>query len=166
MRNTYEVRAERFIHQLYDYICDCGNYREIENAISRFNYMNRRNVIFRHGLTRIAFITSDYVIKMDFGSGYNMTQFGGCENECRIYEEAVAEGYEYLFAKPTMVEYEGHNFYIMPRIRNIGRYDYDVSEYLTEEENDWVEERVFDLHYRNYGWKDGHPVIFDYAAIT
>jgi hypothetical protein len=71
---------------------------------------------------------------------------------------------ESLFAKISRYDYNGTAFYIMPRIHGVGKTDWDADEYLTEDENDWVYEHVCDLHNGNYGWKDGHVVIFDYAA--
>ena len=164
MRNTYEVRAEKFIHQIYSYVCDCVEVEDYEWAINAFNHRYNRKVKVAHGLTRVALITSDYVVKIDCGSYYNLNQFGSCANEFDIYAQAVEAGFEYLFAKPTAVEYNGMSFCVMPRIHGIERKEYDADWYLTPEESDWVCDRVFDMHNGNYGWKDGHPVLIDYAA--
>lgn len=164
MRNTYEVRAEKFIHQIYSFICDCEEVEDYEWAVNGFNYKYHRNVKVAHGLTRVALITSDYVVKIDCGRAYNLAQFGGCANEFDIYAQAEEDGFEYLFAKPTEIVYNDLVFCVMPRIRGIGKKEDDADWYMSIEESDWVCERVFDLHNGNYGWKDGHPVLIDYAA--
>lgn len=164
MRNSYEVRAERFIHQIYNYICDCKTVRQFEKAVYRFNIDHNRKVMFSHGLTRVCFITSDYAVKCNFGSDYDLSCFGGCLSEMAVYDEAVKDGFAYLFAKPTMISYDSHDFCIMPRIYGIGRYEEDAYDFLTDAENDWVCEHICDLHNGNYGWKNGRPVIFDYAC--
>lgn len=164
MKTSYEVRAEKFLHQFYDYIAHCDSWHQFEKAVRHFNYDHRRHVVFAHGLTRVCFITSDYVIKYDFGSYRNVHDFGSCADEVRLYALAEKEGFAHLLAKPTMVEYMGHTFCIMPRIPGIGKYQYDVYEYLAGDECDWVMEHIYDAHNQNYGWKEGHPVIIDYAC--
>ena len=164
MRNGYEVRAEKFIHQIYSFICDCEDVEDYEWAVNGFNYTHKRNVKVAHGLTRVALITSDYVVKIDCGARYYQDRFGTCANEFDIYAQAEEDGFEYLFAKPTEVQYGGMSFCVMPRICGIGKKEYDADWYMSIDESDWVTDRVFDLHNGNYGWKDGHPVLIDYAA--
>lgn len=164
MRNTYEVRAEKFIHQIFNYIWECDNVDDYVWAVNYFNFKHHRNVKVAHGLTRVALITSDYVVKIDCGCAHDLNRFGGCANEFNIYAQAEADGFAYLFAKPTEVVYNGLTFCIMPRIKGVGREFYDADYYMNAEECEWVSERVFDLHNGNYGWKDGHPVLIDYAA--
>ena len=166
MRNDYEVRAERFIHQIYDYIRDCKTLRQFESAVYRFNDDYNRKVMFSHGLTRVCFITSDYVVKYNFGTEHHIRDFGGCDDEVRMYAIAERDGFAYLLAKPTMVEYMGHSFCIMPRIYGIERYEKDVECYLKGAEYNWVSAHIYDCHNQNYGWKHGHPVIFDYACCS
>ncbi len=164
MRNTYEVRAEKFIHEIFDYIWECEEVDDYKRAMTRFNYEHHRRVRIAHGLTRVVLITSDYVVKIDCGSRNCIDSFGGCANEFDIYAQAEEDGFAYLFAKPTEIVYQGLSFCVMPRIYGIGRKLDDANWHLSSEESDWVSERVFDLHYHNYGWKDGHPVLIDYAA--
>lgn len=164
MGNTYEIRAEKFIHQIFDYIDGCKQLSQFEKAVRRFNADHNRKVKFAHGLTRVCFITSDYVIKYDFGTERNLGRFGTCRNEVQTYALAERDGFAYLLAKPTMIEYKEKWFCIMPRINGIEKYSYDVNYYLTNEENDWVSDHIYDLHNGNYGWKNRHPVIIDYAC--
>lgn len=158
---SYEERAKDFIKQIFPYLDGCDDeHEEREWAVLAFNHDHNRKVIYSHGMTRYALITSDYVVKVD----YAQTRWGNSEDEMEVYEEAVADGFDYLFAKISRYEYMGKTFYIMPRIYGIGKKFYDADEYLTEEECDWVWEHICDLHNQNYGWKNGHVVIFDYAA--
>lgn len=164
MRNGYEVRAEKFIHKIFDYIWECEDIEGYEEAVRFFNRDYHRRVRVAHGLTRVVLITSDYVVKIDCGSNYDRMTFGTCANEVDIYARAKEEGFEYLFAKPTEIEYQGMIFCVMPRISGIGKTNYDADWHMNDRERDWVCDHVFDMHNGNYGWKDGHPVLIDYAA--
>lgn len=164
MKSSYEVRASKFVKLIAPFLCECNRVGEYMNAVEKFNIRYNRHVIVRFGLSRVALITSDYVIKIDYAD----TAWGGCEKEYNNYQDAKRDGFGYLFAPITPVIVMGRVFWIMPRIRCIGgRYnnDNDVYEYLTTEENDYLWDNEFgDLHSENYGWKNGHPVIVDYAC--
>ena len=162
-KNSYEIRAEKFVKQIMPFLFNCQTVEDYSVAVRMFNTRYHRSVIMAHGLTRIALITSDYVIKFDYNPA-EVEIFGGCEDECTIYAEAKLAGFDYLFAKISRIEINGRYFYIMPRINGIGRYYEDAQDYMTEDECDWVLTRVFDLHWRNYGWKNNHVVLIDYSA--
>jgi len=163
MRSDYITRAKKFIPALDEMLSD--NFKNkylIQQYIRAYNYTHRRNVIFSHGLTRYVFITSDYVIKVDYSIDYN---FGNCADECEIYEMAKQDGMEYLFAEITEYKYCGHTYYIMPRIHGIGRTDNDAYDWMNAQELDWIREHnIFDLHSLNYGWRNKHICLIDYAA--
>lgn len=165
MKGTYEERAKKFIAQIYPLLKNAYNsHSSREAVVNSFNHWYHRNVKYAHGLTRYALITSDYVVKVDYDAHY-VERYGGCEKELQFYAQAEADGFSYMFAKITLYQYEGVNFYIMPRIHGIGRHEYDADEYMTPEEYDWcLDHNLSDLHNGNYGWKDGHIVIIDYAA--
>jgi hypothetical protein len=160
-KSSYEVRAERFIKMIAPFLITCRSIDDYYCAVNTFNFRYHRAVIMKHGISRIALITSDYVIKITYDEE---SDFGTCEDERLMYEEAKLAGFDYLFAQITHVEYEGKDYYIMPRINGIGKYEDDAFEYMTEEENDWVSNRIYDLHNKNYGWKNGHVVLIDYSA--
>lgn len=160
MRNNYEERAKKFVQQIFPYIEICTTHESRIEAVFAFNYQNHRRVQYKYGQSRYAFVTSDYVVKVD----YRSSMWGNSKDEMELYDEAVKDGYEYLFAKISHYQYHGHDFYIMPRIRGIGRTPCDAEEYLKEDEMDWCWDHVSDLHSYNYGWKDGHVVIVDYAS--
>lgn len=164
-KTSYITRAQYFIHQIAQYI-NSEDYTldDIAYQVDRFNLMYHRHVIFAHGATRFALITSDYVIKVDY-NGWQIAHFGGCENEMQVYNMAKRDGMAHLFAEITPYIYEGIAYYIMPRVNGIGRYDDDAWEYMTEEESDWCSDHgIFDLHNENYGWHQGHIVLIDYGA--
>ena len=163
MKANYEERAKKFIAQVYPYIKNCRDNFDFELAIHQFNKLNHRKVQVAYGSTRIALITSDYVIKVDY-DGWGTGIFGSCKSEVRMYRQAKRDGFDYLLAKITPYRQKyNRTFYIMPRIKGVGRTPWDADFYLTNTEEDWVEEHIGDLHNENYGWKNGHIVIIDYA---
>lgn len=163
VKSNYIIRAKKFIAMITPFLPDYNDPDGFRNAVTMFNRCYHRKVIVSCGLTRIALITSDYVIKIDYNP-YEIKTFGGCENECRLYRQAKKCGFDYLLAAITKVVYEGRKFYIMPRIYGIGRTKEDAWKYMTEEEFLWFGNRVADLHNLNYGWKNGRIVIIDYSA--
>ena len=166
MKSSYQARAQRFIKDFYPYIENCYDRRAFQRATNVFNYERHRKVSMQYGMTRIAFITSDYVIKIDFATDPDVfDRFGDCEQEIKVYEEAENDGYDYLFAKIERYEYMGRYFYIMPRVYGIGKEEDDADYLVSDDEFQWLYEHVCDLHNKNYGWKNGHIVIFDYACV-
>ena len=164
MRN-YVERAQDFIKQIFPYIDNWNNPFDIVDDIENFNEENNRKVIMRHGLSRIALITSDYVVKYDFDPS-EVECIGGCEAEVKLYSQAVQDGFAYLFAEITHYPYRGHDFYIMPRIRGINGDSWNYADYyMTDEENAWCDEHsLSDLHCNNYGFRNGKICIVDYAC--
>lgn len=167
MKSDYRIRAQKFIAQVYPFIRDCEYIEDYYYGINEFNrrYSNRK-VMISTGSVRIAFITSDYVVKFDYDC-HEAKRFGGCEDEMEFYQYAKQEGYEYLFAEIIPYQYLDIIFYIMPRIHGIGckkSCDHYVQDFLSEDELDFVESTLWDMHDQNYGWKNNHPVIIDYAC--
>lgn len=163
MRRSYEERAMDFIAQVFPYLNDLSCVWQTMQDVKLFNAAHNRKVEVRHGTARIALLTSDYVIKWDYDPE-EADAIGGCENEVYLYNLAKAEGFAYLFAEITRTIYEGHYFYIMPRIPNISIDHDDAWEYMTEEEYAWCENHyLVDLHGRNFGLVKNKPVIVDYA---
>ena len=162
----YVIRARQFAALIYPFIRNCVTVDDFECAVEAFNATYHRNVRMAHGQTRIALITSDYVLKIDYGTRQRM--WGGCEEECRGYQMAFNDGYGYLFAPISRVMVNEKVYYIMPKITRIGEtyngYD-DAYEKVNYEESNYLLNHFHDLHCRNYGWKDGHPVIVDYACL-
>ena len=113
MRN-YVERAKDFIEQIYPYINACTNPWDTRQRVLLFNANFTRAVKVYSGMSRIALITSDYVVKFDYDPE-EVKYIGGCNNEYELYYEAKVEGFDYLFAKITPYEYKGREFYIMPR---------------------------------------------------
>lgn len=164
-KSSYVVRAQRFIRQIYDYIADCTTPEEFCDAIDMFNNENHRKVDVSWGATRIVLITSDYVIKIDYDRE-EIQEWGGCADEYRFYQYAEDCGYEYLFAAIEPYEYENKTFYIMPRIYGIGHLRGYATDYLSGDEYNFVVNHVNDLHDENFGIKNKHIIIIDYAAAA
>ena len=163
--SSYIVRAQKFIKSIYPYISLCQKYVDFSEEIQNWKSCNRRrNVQISGGYSRIVFITSDYVIKIDRPDSRDNT-FGTCETELELYNRVKDTQWGYLFAEITKYEYEDMTFYIMPRIKGIYRMSGDAEEYMTPEEREviWTY-RIYDRHNGNYGWKNHHIVFIDYAA--
>ncbi len=168
IRSDYLVRATKFMNEFAPYLKGQKKIEDVEFAVSQFNLDKKRKVIFRRGATRYALITSDYVIKWDYDPRW-VRKFGGCKEELRIYNKAVKGGYDYLFAAITPIKVGRHVFYVMPRVKNVGKrfhHQTGLWGYLTEEEENYVYRKLGlnDLHHNNWGLRDGKPVIIDYAC--
>lgn len=165
MKSDYTVRAKKFLNDIYPFIRNSRDIYEIKMNVRMYNWRKSRKVSCAHGISRMALITSDYVIKFNLPKKNFCSGCGDCENEMRFYNFAAEHGYEYLFAKITKVTIEGKNFYIMPRIEGIGKFPGSyVDEFLNEDDRSFVENYLYDMHDENYGWKNGYPVIIDYAS--
>lgn len=163
MKNDYCVRAQKFIIEIAPYFEGCENRKEYIYAVGQYNKDYKRHVKFAYGISRIVFITQDYVVKISYRSD---AMFGDCESEYNMYLQAQKDGFDYLFAPITRMEYNGNYYYIMPRIPNVGR-EWEMDEFLSDEERDYLfEHGVGDIddNYSNVGWKNGIPIIIDYAC--
>ena len=160
--SDYVVRAQAFVKEIYPYIKGLRANESVNRAIYKFNQEHHRHVIFAHGAARRAFITSDYVIKMNYGTGHQWA--GGCEHEYKIYTEEFSKSkFSYLFAPIHKFTYNGKDFYIMPRVNGIGTGKYWNN--LTQDERWYINDHVNDMHRGNYGHYKRKPVIVDYAMI-
>lgn len=164
-KSSYEVRARRFIEQFYSYIADCHMIGDFFEAVNAFNHAYHRKVVCSYGSTRVVFITSDYVIKMDLPCmDEDDTGFGNCASELQFYNYAEECGFEHLFAKIEQYTYNNMTFYIMPRIYGVGHMRGHAENYLSGDEFEFVSEHCSDLHDENFGMKNKHVVIIDYAC--
>lgn len=163
----YLENAKRFIALFHPYIFSCRTLRDYSKALRVFmkNHPNYPTIRVSNGITRIALIGPDFVVKINYDD-YEIETFGGCEEEIAFYEVAESEGMAHLFAPITRFRYYGKTFYIMPRIYDIDDCrDEEATDYMTEEERDWCDRHALrDLHSGNYGFEDGNVVIFDYAC--
>ena len=162
MKKSYEERAKLFIKQVYPFIRNCKTVEEYETAVHMFNRTYHRAVKVNHGQTRIVLMTSDYVVKLDYGD--RQIIWGGCKNEYAIYKLAVKEGFDYLFAKITPIHMGRRYAYVMPFVPRVGTSSCDVEYKLKKKERAWVKKHCWDIHYGNYGWVNHKPMIIDYAC--
>jgi hypothetical protein len=164
MKNDYKVRAFNFLKSLYPYIeGSLNDPYECADGVMAFNEEKHRKVGVAWGSVRVAFISSDYVVKYDYDEVY-AKRYGGCEDEEEFYKFAKEKGFENLFAEISSFEYMGRTFYVMPRVnmrasQEGGRAEY----YLDGAELEFVDNYLYDLHDENFGWKNNRLVIFDYA---
>lgn len=168
MKNSYVERAKVFIEAIYPYIEDGMKYTlRVRDAIKRFNTLCHRRVIMSSGMSRIALITSDYVIKWDYTQN---TFYGTCETEYQLYNEHKDDDLSYLLAPIVRYTTHGVNFYIMPRVFKIAEKiddDLEIEEYLDDDERNYLfnDLALNDIHSGNWGFNRGSetPMIFDYA---
>ena len=120
---------------------------------------------FDNGSTRFAFIISDYVLKVDYKA---IKAYGNSETELKAWDFICKHGMEEYFAEITKyTSKSGITFYIMPRIKHVGEYDEDwFFEALYETDivaYGFIQDNFCDFHENNFGFKNGHPVMIDYA---
>lgn len=166
MKSDYRLRAQKFIRVIYNLIQnDIYNPSTISDLIWEYNYAHNRKIQVSYGCSRVALITSDYVVKWVYDEE-NANDVGNCEDEYYFFQYAKECGFAYLFAEMTLFEYQGITFGIMPRIKNIGFVSHhyaDIDSYLSPNELKWVENNVSDLHHGNWGIKNDKAVIVDYG---
>ena len=66
MRKTYEERGMKFAKFLAKLFQDCVYLRDFEYVLAEYNYTHSRKLQWAHGVSRIAIMRADYVIKFDF----------------------------------------------------------------------------------------------------
>ena len=170
MKKSYIERAMRMAEILSSYM---NSYNEMESiyakckmAVMEYNERHKHSSMgFESGSTRLAFIVSDYVLKVDYRA---VKSYGNSESELKAWEFIREDGMEKYFAEITKyISKSGITFYIMPRISHVGDYGGDwLLDYLYEHDAyayGFIQENFEDLHDYNFGIKHGHPVIIDYA---
>jgi len=165
MKSTYEARALKFARLLAILFAGCEYLSDFEYAIECYNRTHSRKLHYAHGVSRIAIIRSDYVIKFDFipTGSFSKGQAGNIDSELRVYSKAVADGMAHLLAKTTVGEYDGLKYAIMPRVNGINKEEWCWWEHCSEDEYDWLSENVNDLHEGNLGYRHGKVCVIDYA---
>ena len=163
MKSSYINRAIKFLDTILPYIqSDMMSPDSMDDIIHDYNKINHRRICVCHGATRIALITSDYVIKWDYNKRA-IRSWGGNKQEAEIYEIAKKAGYSYLLAELTTVERNGIVFNIMPRF-STGRSRPHISKKVSNKEWHWLYRHIGDVHSGNYTMVKGAPIIFDYAC--
>jgi hypothetical protein len=168
MKSTYEARAIKFAILLARLFIGCVYLEDFIGVIEHYNRTHSRKLHYAHGVSRIAIIRSDYVVKFDFTPvGYfKYGQAGNINSEQKVYAKAVADGMAHLLAKTTVGEYAGLTYAVMPRVYGVDRDDWCWWEHCTEEEYDWLSDNVCDLHDGNVGYRHGKVCVIDYAWGT
>lgn len=165
MTEDYIAHAVAFINEIASLLPRVLLYRELSRLAYEYSHTHDCKVRVQQGISRIVFVASDYVVKLDRNSEYN--EFGNCETEYEMYHFMVEHGYGEYFAPVTKVTVNYHDFYIMPKVSGIHETDGEAWEWIAEKDEtaaDFIADNVDDLHNGNYGWENGHPVIIDYAC--
>ena len=170
MKKSYIERAMRMAELLSSYMEGYNNnesiYVRCKMAAFEYNKRHSRSSMrCDNGSTRIAFIISDYVLKVDYNT---IKSFGNSETELEAWNFIRENGMEEYFAEITKyVSKSGITFYIMPRIKHVGEYDsewfFDILYETDIEAYSFIKDYFCDFHEENFGFKSGHPVVIDYA---
>ena len=170
MKKSYIERAMHMAELLSSYMENGNKNESIYNRCRRaaFEYNRRHSrsaMCFDNGSTRFAFIISDYVLKVDYRE---IKSFGNSETELEAWDFICENEMEEYFAEITKyTSKSGITFYIMPRIKHVGEYDEDwFFETLYETDivaYSFIQDYFYDFHKNNFGFKNGHPVMIDYA---
>lgn len=169
MKNDYEVRAAKFASLLVRLFEGCAILEDFEYAINEYNSTHSHPLNYAYGVSRIAILRADYVIKFNlvpdknWDDGYGNCRAGNNTTEREVYNRAVADGYAYLLAKTTVFAIGGRDVAIMPRINGVDNERRYWGDYVTDEEYDWLTENVRDIHEGNVGYYKGKPVVIDYG---
>ena len=167
MKNSYQVRAQKTWNILKNYVLGCGEEEHLyQRAVRAFNRDYHRKVELHFGSVRMCFVTSDYVIKMNYREDRVMF-FGGCEEEYKRYQDAYENDCENAFCPiDKLDEYA----YVMPRCKIEDYWDEtDVATFWNEcsdDECSYVEYYVGDIHGQNVGKYRGRIVLIDYACAN
>ena len=161
MKTDYKVRAEKFAHVLVKLFEDCEDVNDFYQAVSEYKRSHRCAMKIDNGVSRVAIMRSDYVIK--FHRRQDFRDFAGDSySERKVYEKAVADGYAYLLAETTLINVDGVEVAIMPRIRHVG--NTSLWDCTTPKERAWIRENIDDLHSGNFGRRGNKICIVDYAC--
>ena len=170
MKKSYIERAMHMAELLSSYMETYNKAVSIYNKcrMAAFEYNKRHSrssMRCDNGSTRIAFIISDYVLKVDYRT---IKSYGNSETELEAWDFICENGMEEYFAEITKyTSKSGITFYIMPRIKHVGEYDEDWF-FETLYKTDivacgFIQDNFCDFHENNFGIKNGHPVMIDYA---
>ena len=170
MKKSYIERAMRMAETLSSYMESYSETMSIYNkcnmAAKEYNIRHKHSFMgFENGSTRLAFVISDYVLKVDYQT---IRSFGNSESELKAWDFICKNGMEEYFAEITKyTSKSGITFYIMPRIKHIGEYDEEWFNDILYETDivayDFIQDNFCDFHEGNFGVKSGHPVVIDYA---
>lgn len=165
-KDSYLFRAWEYIKSFEPHVQSWTDTDAIIKAIEKTFFHTGKNVKFDYGAVRFVLIGKDFVIKWDYDAEC-AENIGGCEDELRVYRQHMSSGYAHLLAPCSRIYWHGRYFYIMPRIGNIGGQAHlykEIQCFVSAAEFHWLQNNIGDLHSWNWGIKDGHAVVIDYAC--
>ena len=163
---TYEERGAKFAEVLAKRFEGCVTFDDFRREIQRYNTTHVRKLNWDHGVSRIAILRADYVIKFDFAptGWFSDGHAGNCSSEEAVYARAVADGMEHLLAKTTVLTFHGLTCSIMPRIKGVGtRYGWERT--VTPKEEAWLSDNLKD-NIARVGIKQATGLSINHGAIA
>ena len=105
MKTDYESRARKFAHVLIALFAGCESLDDFEFAISEYNATHSRPLVYAHGVSRIAIIRSDYVIKFDFcpSGWWEDGRAGSISSEAHVYEQQLRMAWNIFLLKLLLI---------------------------------------------------------------
>lgn len=165
MKEMYQMNAFHYIIAIYDYINNWYNWDDIIEATEKVFWHTGKSASVECGSARMVIVGEDFVIKWDYDEC--IKNIGGCEDEFNVYKKSLSTRYSHLLAPIYRVNFRERNFYIMPRVHNIGKQAHNnkgLDAFTTRNEYDWLIKNIGDLHSWNWGVENGKAVIIDYAC--
>jgi len=162
----YQMRAYLYIKAMFEFVNDWCDWNDILSATEKTFFKTGKHAVVETGSSRIVIIGSDFVVKWDYDKEC-VSEIGGCEDEFKKYKETLSTGYAYLLAPVFRFTYRERYFYVMPKIKHIGRREHDnktIDEFTTIYEREWLQKNIGDLHSWNWGLENNKPIIIDYAC--
>ncbi|MBO7694689.1 MAG: hypothetical protein J6T10_18895 [Methanobrevibacter sp.] len=126
----------------------------------------RNDIEYAHGSVRFVFIGNDFVIKFNYANKATIKWAGGCADEYKCYKKFQEDGMDYLLCPVTKMKGGHHFYYVMPRVsvacdENLDEDDFTWS--ISEEEKEYIDRYISDIHDENFGVLNGDFVLIDYA---
>ena len=171
MMRDYELHAKAWLTKNAGILNNLWNHR---NSVMAFQKaLEDEEVFVTSGMTRIAIVGNDWVVKINKPMSPCLRHFGNCRDEVRMYKKAVQDGYSWLFCRVRAMKVEHHIYYVMEKVDTVAsdegyenHIEDDFYDELGDDVIDYINDNLFDVHSDNYGFigDSREPVIFDYAA--
>lgn len=162
----YKMHAYHFLKAIFPYVNDWHDIDSVIEGLDDFYYHENKFAHLETGSSRMAIIGKDFVIKWNYDDEV-IKEIGGCEEELQFYIKSLSSGYSHLLTPIYRLLYRDKNFYIMPRVHNIGPREHGykkLEECVTPNEWKWLISNIGDIHSYNWGIENNYPIMIDYAC--
>lgn len=162
----YKMHAYLFLRNLFSYVKNWHDIDDVNDAIDKTFWNHGLSATLELGSSRMVVVGKDFAIKWNYDDEV-IDSIGGCEEEFQTYQKSLSTGYAHLLAPIFRLSYRDRNFYIMPRVHNIGPREHGykkLEECVTKKEWEWLINNIGDIHSYNWGLEGNRPIMIDYAC--